>query len=156
MARPSAATLICEEEYLAALASKTVEHLMTRQPVGELPECDPGWNQAFIGAVREVKNRYRNSPDLPALLRIVSEKLYGKEIHWALELIQNAEDEGAHRIVFIFRPDEVLVFNDGGPFTAEGVWAICSAGQSHKKNKIGFFGIGFKSVFLITDCPEIR
>ena len=106
--------------------------------------------------MREVKNRYRNSPDLPALLRIVSEKLYGKEIHWALELIQNAEDEDAHRIVFIFRPDEVLVFNDGKPFTAEGVWAICSAGQSRKKNKIGFFGIGFKSVFLITISSPIK
>jgi hypothetical protein len=113
MARPSAATLIREGEHLAALASETVEHLMARQPVGEVPECAPGWNQAFISAVREVKNRYRNSPDPPALLRIVSEKLYGREIHWALELIQNAEDEGAHRIVFIFRPDEMLVFSDG-------------------------------------------
>ena len=73
----SAATLTREGEHLAALASETVEHLMAHQQVGELPGAQPDWNQAFIGAVREVKDRYRDSPDLPALLRIVSEKLYG-------------------------------------------------------------------------------
>ncbi|GEM_PF-6985404 len=129
---------------------------MRKQPTGRLPEDADGWNQAFVGAVREVKDRFRDSPDLPALLRIVSEKLYGKEIHWALELIQNAEDEGARHIVFVISEDEVLVGNDGAAFTADGVWGICSAGQSPKKNKIGFFGIGFKSVFLISDRPEIR
>jgi hypothetical protein len=58
--------------------------------------------------------------------------------------------------VFVFEPDRVTVQNDGEAFTAADVWAICSAGHSTKKNKIGFFGIGFKSVFKLTDAPEVR
>jgi Domain of unknown function (DUF3883) len=55
----------------------------------------------------------------------------------------------------VFEPERVLVWNDGVPFAARDVWAICSAGHSAKRNKIGFFGIGFKSVYKMTATPEI-
>lgn len=122
----------------------------------QLPEDADGWNDAFVRAIRDLKERYRGSPDLGRLLKIASEQLYGKDVHWALELLQNAEDAGARHIIFVFENDRILVSNDGAPFTAEDVWAICSAGHSAKKNKIGFFGIGFKSVFKLSDAPEIR
>lgn len=141
---------------MEAIAAQAVDRLSQRLAVGLMPEGDLGWNGAFVGAIRELKERFRGSPDLEAALKIASEELYGREIHWALELIQNAEDAGARRIIFVFEPDRVLVQNDGDPFTAENVWAICSVGHSTKKNKIGFFGIGFKSVFKLTDSPEIR
>jgi hypothetical protein len=121
-----------------------------------LPEEAAGWNDAYVAAIRSYKERFRDSPDLKRLLPIVAERLYGRDIHWALELIQNAEDAGARRIVFVFEPETVHVYNDGSNFTAEDIWAICSAGHSQKKNKIGFFGIGFKSVYQLTDTPEIR
>lgn len=120
-----------------------------------LPEEEPGWNDAFVAAIREEKDRYRGSKDLQRLLRITGELLYGRDIHWAMELVQNAEDAGARRMAFVFEPERILVWNDGQAFEAADVWAICSAGHSAKRNKIGFFGIGFKSVYKITDAPEI-
>ena len=138
-----------------ALARAAVRDL-SEGLVGEyLPENEPGWNDAFVAAIREEKDRYRGSSDLERLLRITGELLYGRDIHWAMELVQNAEDAGARRMAFVFHDDRVLVWNDGAPFQAADVWAICSAGHSAKRNKIGFFGIGFKSVYKITEAPEI-
>src|SRR5690242_16162954 len=79
------------------------------------------------------KEQFRGSRDLSSLLEIVSDRLYGQSVHWALELIQNAEDEGARRIIFVFDRDHIEVINDGRPFSARDVWAVCSAGGSAKK-----------------------
>jgi hypothetical protein len=55
----------------------------------------------------------------------------------------------------MFNEDNVVIINDGRPFDEEDVWSICSVRTGKKKNKIGFFGIGFKSVFNITKTPQI-
>jgi hypothetical protein len=120
-----------------------------------LPEDLAAWNSTFVSAIRAHKDQYRGSKDLKNLLRIAGELLYGKEIHWAMELVQNAEDAGAKRMAFVFEPERILVYNNGEPFGAGDVWAICSAGHRPKRNKIGFFGIGFKSVYKLTDEPHI-
>jgi len=120
-----------------------------------LPEDLEDWNATFVAAIRAHKDQYRGSKDLKNLLRIASELLYGKEIHWAMELVQNAEDAGAKRMAFVFERERILVYNDGEPFNASDVWAICSAGHRSKRNKIGFFGIGFKSVYKLTAEPHI-
>jgi len=78
-----------------------------------------------------------------------------EKIHYVLELMQNAEDENSSSIIFSFNDDYVAVMNDGRPFDEEDVWGICSVRPGRKKNKIGFFGIGFKSVFNITREPQI-
>ncbi len=96
---------------MQATAEKAVEALLQREQVGELPEYEVGWNSIYISAIRACKEQYRGSPDLAPLLDIASEKLYGRDIHWALELIQNAEDEDARRIVFVFDDDAVYVLN---------------------------------------------
>jgi hypothetical protein len=127
---------------LHEIATVAVKALDAEQPVKNVPEADPGWNDAFVGAIRDFKETFRGSPDLPKLLNIVS--------------IQNAEDADASQIRFEIDHDVVRVTNDGTPFTAEDVWGICSVGHSKKKNKIGFYGIGFKSVYTLTDLPEIR
>ncbi len=136
-------------------ADDIVQRLAARETPSVVDEQQPGWNDAFIGAIRDFKEPFRASPDLKPALDIASEDLYGREIHWALELIQNAEDAGARRITFVFDDDRVTVSNDGDAFSLLDVWGICSAGHSPKKNKIGFFGIGFKSVYMITDVPEV-
>lgn len=138
------------------MARTVVERYARRERLPVDEEVDPGWNQAFVNAIRAFKEQFRGSPDLGPALAIASEDLYGRDIHWALELIQNAEDAGARRVTFVFERECVTVTNDGDPFIAEDVWGICSAGHSPKKNKIGFFGIGFKSVFMVTDAPEVR
>lgn len=113
------------------------------------------WNHQYVRQVAGEKEKYRGSDDLRNLLRLVTQSIYSDDIHYALELIQNAEDEGATQVDFRVTPAHIIVYNDGEPFDEDDVEAICSIKTGFKKNKIGFFGIGFKSVFNITDAPHI-
>lgn len=113
------------------------------------------WDHEHVFRVREEKEKFRGDKDKENLLRMVTESAYSKETHYVLELIQNAEDEDSKNITFTITNDHIFVENDGEPFTADDVFSICSAGQTKKENKIGFFGIGFKSVFNITKNPQI-
>jgi len=112
------------------------------------------WDSSLIKKIFADKEREK-SEDRDNLLRITSQRLYGEKIHYVLELIQNAEDEVSSSITFMFNEDNVVIINDGRPFDEEDVWGICSVRPGKKKNKIGFFGIGFKSVFNITKKPQI-
>jgi hypothetical protein len=112
------------------------------------------WEQTLIEKIFAEKQKEK-SEDRDNLLRLTSRRLYGEKIHYALELIQNAEDENSNTITFIFDKDNVSVINDGTPFDEKDVWRICSVRLGEKKKKIGFFGIGFKSVFNITERPQI-
>lgn len=112
------------------------------------------WESSLIDKIFTEKEQER-SEDRDNLLRLTSHSLYGEKVHYALELIQNAEDEDSRVITFIFGDDEVSVVNDGRPFDEKDVWRICSVRPGEKKKKIGFFGIGFKSVFNITEKPQI-
>lgn len=114
----------------------------------------PSWNSDLIRTIFAQKQREK-SEDRDNLLRLVSRSLYGEAIHYALELIQNAEDEKSSVIKFIFDKDCVVVINDGRPFDDDDVWGICSVKTDRKEGKIGFFGIGFKAVFNITKKPQI-
>jgi len=112
------------------------------------------WDSSLIKKIFAEKEREK-SEDRDNLLRITSQRLYGEKIHYVLELIQNAEDEASSAIIFMFNDDSVTIINDGRSFDEEDVWGICSVRPGKKKNKIGFFGIGFKSVFNITEKPQI-
>lgn len=112
------------------------------------------WNTNLIQQIRAAKEKEK-SEDRDNLLKLTSQSLYGEKIHYALELIQNAEDEAAKSITFIFNDRDVSIINDGKPFDKKDVWRICSVKTGGKKRKIGFFGIGFKSVFNITKKPQI-
>jgi len=72
------------------------------------------------------------------------------------ELLQNAEDARAQRFGFRILPEGLLVWNDGQPFDQKDVKAIAGLLISSKKeDAIGYFGIGFKAVLLITRTPCI-
>jgi len=71
-------------------------------------------------------------------------------------MIQNADDEESTEIKFYFeKNNKIIVTNNGKKFSKKDVRTICYAGYSLKKNKKGFFGIGFKSVKRVTDTPQI-
>ena len=114
----------------------------------------------------------KDSPDLRAALKLLAEELNTKETHFILELLQNAEDNE-----YVGEPELSLRFEAGDPtntpsadgclvvlnnevgFQLEHVRSLSSVGQSTKKDKsqgyIGEKGIGFKSVFRVTDSPHI-
>ncbi|MGO8805872.1 MAG: sacsin N-terminal ATP-binding-like domain-containing protein, partial [Candidatus Bathyarchaeia archaeon] len=95
--------------------------------------------------------------------------LYSDRTHFLYEILQNAEDacERARKkgsmkkffIKFSLLPDRLEVRHNGIPFDENDVRGICGiVGSIKDKNvsQIGKFGIGFKSVYAFTNCPEIH
>ena len=89
--------------------------------------------------------------------------IYSKKPHFLLELIQNAEDNSYDKniipkIKFIFDENKIILQNNEIGFNNKNVWALCGIGETTKKKSLGFIGekgIGFKSVFLISNSPSI-
>lgn len=103
--------------------------------------------------------------ELNSALSLLSEDLYSDDTHFVSELIQNADDnEYANGVVprleFRLKPDRLVVVNNEIGFSAKHVLSLCRTGKSTKKgNKskyTGEKGIGFKSVFTVSDAPEIH
>lgn len=83
---------------------------------------------------------------------------YSDQAHFVYELLQNADDVAASRIKFELFEDRLVVTHNGKPFSEENLKGICSISKGTKADdytKIGRFGIGFKSVFVYTNAPQI-
>lgn len=87
---------------------------------------------------------------------LLSRRVYTDPGHFLIELLQNAEDCEARTWKLMFDVDRIVVWHDGKPFDARDVVGVCSIGQTTKrKSQIGFFGVGFKSVYEVTQRPQI-
>lgn len=89
----------------------------------------------------------------------IFEDFYPDRAHFVYELLQNAEDASATEVSFTLTPDRLLCEHDGRSFTLEDVKSITGLHDSTKaqaQDKIGKFGVGFKSVFVYTAAPSIR
>ena len=73
------------------------------------------------------------------------------------EILQNANDASATSIEFIMKENGILVIHNGHVFTESEVVSICSIDKSTKKieTDTGYMGIGFKSIFSISESPYI-
>ncbi|KAF3648721.1 putative 50S ribosomal protein L13, chloroplastic-like isoform X1 [Capsicum annuum] len=109
-------------------------------------------------------------------LDCLSQELYSQDSHFILELIciltfcniclvQNADDNTylehvEPTLTFILQYKGIIVLNNERGFSADNIRALCDVGNSTKKGRnagyIGKKGIGFKSVFRVTDAPEIH
>ncbi|MCL6579572.1 MAG: DUF3883 domain-containing protein, partial [Candidatus Bathyarchaeota archaeon] len=155
--RVEGSVIVSKSNYIIVVPEKIIEQSDYNEPRA-LPKKENGihhskWDHSLIILIRREKEKQK-SPDLDRALELISKELYGEKTHYVLELIQNAEDEEASGISFTILGDEVKVWNNGEAFTPEDVESICSV-RGGKRNKIGFFGIGFKSVFNITDRPQV-
>lgn len=108
-------------------------------------------------------------------IRALATDLYKEDIHFIFELIQNAEDntykkKGSYPPYISFeltktdpigtpKSDGALIIrNNEIGFSSDNVDAICAVGQTTKKKEQGYIGekgIGFKSVFRVTENPHI-
>jgi hypothetical protein len=89
----------------------------------------------------------------------IFEDFYPDRAHFVYELLQNAEDAGATEIAFTLTPQKLVCEHNGRAFTLADVTSITGLHDSTKANaqdKIGKFGVGFKSVFVYTQSPSIR
>ncbi|XP_057847024.2 protein NO VEIN isoform X2 [Cryptomeria japonica] len=107
----------------------------------------------------------RQHARLGRALHCLSQELYSQDSHFLLELVQNADDNlyPSHvepTLAFVLQSTCVVVLNNELGFTAKDIKALCDVGNSTKKGSsagyIGHKGIGFKSVFRVTDAPEIH
>lgn len=87
---------------------------------------------------------------------ILARRVYTDPGHFLFELLQNAEDSGARSFRVIFDERAVTVWHDGVAFDAKDVVGVLSIGQTTKrKDQIGFFGVGFKSVYEVCVRPRV-
>ena len=105
-------------------------------------------------------------------LQRLSEELYSKDTHFVLELVQNADDNSyldptpspassfVPSLKFTLSKHCIIVLNNESGFTEKNIRAICDVGRSTKdRNASGYIGqkgIGFKSVFRVTETPEVH
>lgn len=86
-------------------------------------------------------------------------RLYTDRTHFIFELLQNAEDAGASKVLFQLVEHRLDVLHDGRRFDEKDVRGICGVGEGTKTEdltQIGKFGIGFKSVYAYTTTPAIH
>ena len=101
---------------------------------------------------------------LDRTLKLLAEDLYSKQTHFVLELVQNADDNAypngvVPRLSFSLSPSRLVLVNNELGFRQAHVSALCDVGKSSKEKKKGYIGekgIGFKSVFTVSDAPEIH
>ncbi|HFT7392340.1 TPA: DUF3883 domain-containing protein [Aeromonas hydrophila] len=91
--------------------------------------------------------------------------LYDDRTHFIFELLQNAEDalgrrgewHGSRKVVFNLNSACLMLSHFGKPFDEADVRSVCDIAESTKnESSIGRFGLGFKSVYTVTDLPEIH
>ncbi len=111
--------------------------------------------------------------DLTNAVEQLSTGLYEKNVHFLMELIQNAEDneypEGVEpELKLVLLNDDpsstpgsdgcLCVFNNEIGFNHENIKGISGVGKSTKRKQDGYIGekgIGFKSVFIVCSSPHI-
>ncbi|MGG7105015.1 DUF3883 domain-containing protein [Rhodococcus sp. 24CO] len=88
--------------------------------------------------------------DMAGLERYVAESYSTRTF---IELLQNADDAGANRVVFKRGDNWVICANVGRPFDLADFRALCRSSSSSKSRGqgIGYRGIGFKSVVGVAD-----
>eukprot|EP00878_Enallax_costatus_P012106 GHUV01012639.1.p1 GENE.GHUV01012639.1~~GHUV01012639.1.p1 ORF type:complete len:977 (+),score=346.52 GHUV01012639.1:3040-5970(+) len=94
----------------------------------------------------------------------LSKELYSKDVHFVLELVQNADDNNyspdvpCPMLELVTTAGAVTVANNEVGFSDQDVLSLSDIGESKKKGEAGYTGqkgIGFKSVFRVTDSPHI-
>lgn len=75
-----------------------------------------------------------------------------------MEFIQNADDAKSGNLRIEISENSTRIMNDGIEFCDDDVKSICKVGRSSKtpKDYIGYLGVGFKAVFLISQRPEVH
>jgi len=102
--------------------------------------------------------------NLQNALDMLSKSLYTSEVHFVMELLQNADDNYYEDVQpclkFQLKKDALYVYNNEVGFKPADIYSICKVGGSTKLDRldthIGQKGIGFKSVFSVSDFPEIH
>ena len=132
--------------------------------------------------IQRIRNEFREAgkiervrDSLNSAIQHLAEGLYSKRPHFIFELIQNAEDnkyknQDKYQPYISFQLSKtdptstvdsdgaLIIKNNEIGFMPDDVSSICAMGKTRKKKEQGYIGekgIGFKSVFRVTDNPHI-
>lgn len=104
--------------------------------------------------------------DLAASLEQLSSGIYTEDERFVFELLQNAVDAfeatDLSKILKIHieaRDNQIAFIHNGREFSRRDIEGLCSVGygaKGHDTKKIGYKGIGFKSVFMHSDRVVVR
>lgn len=108
----------------------------------------------FQAKQREV---YRADPDrLTRDTRTADRAVADHTGRWLLEVLQNSEDAGATNVEIVIDANTLYIADDGRGLRPSSVKAISGTDLSDKgKGTIGRKGVGFKSVYQLTDNPQV-
>ena len=116
--------------------------------------------------IKQLRTRQENTD--PSLLKALAgainrlEKAFPEQWHFLMEFLQNADDCQSSSFSLELTEDRIQIYNDGRPFDYDDIESLCNVGHSSKAHSekgeeyIGYLGVGFKSVFLISDNPRIN
>ncbi|MEO0092378.1 MAG: DUF3883 domain-containing protein [candidate division WOR-3 bacterium] len=112
--------------------------------------------------IEDIKSRQINSDNdfiLDSLTGAIDrlQKAFPRYGSFLMEFVQNADDAKSTSLTINIGHGRIVISNNGNPFSEEDIKSICKVGRSSKtpKDYIGYLGVGFKAVFLISECPEI-
>ncbi|MBC7228426.1 MAG: hypothetical protein H5T61_14545, partial [Thermoflexales bacterium] len=115
----------------------------------------PPGRAEFYTQIRE-RNAKRWGTDRLRIVQAFGRDLRATVRDMILELVQNAEDARAQNLGFRLYDQGLLVWNNGICFSDKDVESISGLLISTKDARsIGHFGIGFKSVLLVTRTPYV-
>jgi len=105
----------------------------------------------------------RLGEDFKNVIEEITTKLFTEKSHFLMEITQNAEDAIRKKgiedgiIKFHLSKERIKIEHNGLPFTYKDVDSICGVRSKKDPSEefIGYMGIGFKSVFSITNKAQI-
>lgn len=121
----------------------------------------------FIRTLQKKRCNY-NHPDQATSqarsLNLLSSGIYTEEERFVFELLQNAVDahndsSGVLNVRMILKKDYFVFMHNGDAFTKRDIEGLCDVGNGNKMQdvkKIGYKGIGFKSVFMQSDNVVVK
>ena len=117
----------------------------------------PDQPNKFVENLRRDRENQARERSFEPLVNIVTNEIY-RESPIIREMLQNAADAGASVVSFHLDESALRIQHNGEPFDKKDVAAITDIGRSAKTDmeRIGRFGVGFKSVFAVTQRPVIH
>lgn len=118
--------------------------------------------KAWLHQLREKRKRWVDAShenDFDRGIWNATVEKYADPTHFIFELLQNAEDAGATQASFHLESEAIVFEHNGRTFDRDDIEGITGIGNTTKleeANKIGCFGIGFKSVYVVTQRPEVH
>ena len=114
-----------------------------------------GGQETFIQELLKMEFNYDSDGNRPNVqtaegaklanaLKHLSYSLYSSDVHFVMELIQNADDNtyavALPTLHLQLYPDKVLVYNNEVGFSKKNIQAVCNVGGSTKQGQSGYIG----------------